>query len=55
MFNFEQLDVWQQSIEFADLIDKATDGFPSHELYSLTSQLRRATVSISSKALLTGR
>ena len=48
MFNFQQLDVWQQSIEFADLVYKATDGFPSHELYGLTSQLRRASVSVSS-------
>ena len=48
MFNFQQLDVWQSSIEFADSVYKATDSFPSHELYGLSSQLRRASVSISS-------
>ena len=48
MFNFQQLDVWQLSIEFADNVYKATEGFPSHELYGLMSQLRRASVSISS-------
>lgn len=48
MFNFQQLEVWQLSIDFADNVYKATDSFPSHELYGLTSQLRRASVSISS-------
>ena len=48
MFNFQQLEVWQLSIEFADNVYKTTDGFPSHELYGLTSKLRRASVSISS-------
>ncbi len=48
MFNFQQLEVWQLSIGFADSVYKTTDGFPSHELYGLTSQLRRASVSISS-------
>ena len=48
MFNFQQLEVWQLSIGFADSVYQATDGFPSHELYGLTSQLRRASVSVSS-------
>lgn len=48
MFNFQQLEVWQMSIEFAESIYKVTDQFPPHELYGLTSQLRRASVSISS-------
>lgn len=48
MFNFQQLEVWHLSIEFAELIYKATDSFPQHEIYGLTNQLRRAAVSISS-------
>ncbi|MFO1004419.1 MAG: four helix bundle protein [Planctomycetaceae bacterium] len=48
MFNFQHLEVWQLAIEFADLVYQATDGFPSHELYGLTTQLRRASVSVSS-------
>ena len=48
MFNFQQLDVWQLSIEFAEQIYNATDRFPPHEIYGLTNQLRRASVSISS-------
>ena len=48
MFNFEKLDVWQKSIDFADLIYNETRTFPSEERFGLTSQLRRAAVSISS-------
>jgi len=48
MFNFQHLEVWQMSIEFAESIYKITDQFPPHEMYGLTSQLRRAAVSISS-------
>jgi four helix bundle protein len=48
MFNFEKLEVWQQSIDFADLIYNETRGFPSEERFGLTNQLRRAAVSISS-------
>ena len=48
MFRFEKLDVWHRSIEFADLIYEATRVFPADERYGLTSQMRRAAVSISS-------
>ncbi len=48
MFNFEKLDVWQKAIEFADLIYTDTRSFPTEERFGLTSQLRRAAVSISS-------
>lgn len=48
MFRFEKFDVWQQAIEFADLIYSRTAAFPREEQYGLTSQMRRAAVSISS-------
>lgn len=48
MFGFEKLEVWQKAIEFADEIYRVTAKFPSDERFGLTSQLRRAAVSISS-------
>ena len=48
MFRFEKLDVWQKAIEFADLVYELTGAFPSEERFGLTSQMRRAAVSISS-------
>ena len=48
MFNFEKLEVWQKAIEFADYVYLVTKTFPDDERFGLTSQMRRATVSISS-------
>jgi four helix bundle protein len=48
MFNFEKLDVWQEAIQFADLVYELTVDFPGEERFGLTSQMRRAAVSISS-------
>jgi four helix bundle protein len=48
VFSFQQLDVWKVAIDFMDAVYETTERFPSHELYGLTSQLRRASVSISS-------
>ena len=48
MFNFEKLDVWQEAINFADLVYELTGAFSSDERFGLTSQMRRAAVSISS-------
>jgi four helix bundle protein len=42
----EKLDVWKRSVEMVVRIYKATEGFPTHERYGLTSQIRRAAVSI---------
>ena len=47
-FRFEKLGVWQKAIEFADAIYVVTRKFPNDERFGLTSQLRRAAVSISS-------
>ena len=39
---------WQEAVALALVIYRATAEFPKHELYGLTSQMRRAAVSISS-------
>ena len=48
MFSFEKLDVWKEAVEFADVIYLVTRDFPDSERFGLTSQMRRAAVSISS-------
>jgi len=45
MFNFEKLDVWQEAIQFADLVYALTGDFPEEERFGLTNQMRRAAVS----------
>ncbi|MCD6544968.1 MAG: four helix bundle protein [Flavobacteriaceae bacterium] len=47
-YSFERLEVWKESIELVKMIYGVTKSFPVSEKYGLTSQLRRATVSISS-------
>lgn len=41
-----KLDAWNTAIELVVDIYKATDSFPKEERYGLTSQIRRAKVSI---------
>jgi four helix bundle protein len=48
MFQFEKLDVWHKGVDFADRVYEATRSFPNDERFGLTSQLRRAAVSVSS-------
>lgn len=48
MQDFKKLRVWQLSREFVSDIYKLTSNFPSHELHSMTNQLRRASYSIPS-------
>ena len=48
MFRFEKLGVWQEAVEFADAVYAFTSAFPNDERFGLTSQMRRASVSISS-------
>jgi four helix bundle protein len=38
--------VWQKSMDLVVLVYKATEGFPRHELYGLTSQIRRVASSV---------
>ena len=46
-FKFENLKVWQLSLELTDEIDSLVRDFPAYELYSLSSQMRRAGNSVS--------
>lgn len=45
-FKFEELRVYQEAIELADFIYILTVDWPKAEVFGLTSQLRRAAVSI---------
>lgn len=46
MKNFKNLRVWEKSHDLTLKIYRATAEFPREELYGLTSQIRRASVSI---------
>ena len=46
MKDFRQLKVWEKSHQLALAIYKVTAKFPKEELYGLTSQVRRASMSI---------
>ncbi len=46
--HYRDLLVWQKAIELVTDIYRVTRGFPKDELYGLTSQIRRAAVSIPS-------
>ncbi|MEX2514070.1 MAG: four helix bundle protein [Cyclobacteriaceae bacterium] len=46
MRNFRNWDVWQNSRVFVKEIYIVTKGFPNEEKFGMTSQLRRAAVSI---------
>ena len=48
VYSFEKLEVWKEAIALVNLIYKITSTFPAEEKYGLTSQLRRASVSIAS-------
>lgn len=48
MFNFEKLDVWNDAIDFADLVYSTSRSFPADERFGLTTQIRRAAISVSS-------
>jgi four helix bundle protein len=46
--SFRDLVVWQRAVDLAVLIYKTTEQFPKSEMYGLTNQLRRASVSVAS-------
>ncbi len=46
-FKFENLKVWQSSIELSGQIYELTEKFPKKELFVLTSQMQRASDSVS--------
>jgi len=46
-FNFEKLNVWKIAVEYADDIHFITRKFPKEEVFSLSSQIKRACDSVS--------
>lgn len=48
MKTHHDLDVWKKAIDFVTQIYSLTKNFPKEEIYGLTSQIRRAVVSIPS-------
>ncbi len=46
MKTHKDLEVWMKSMEFVSKVYEKTVCFPSHEIYGIVSQLRRASVSI---------
>lgn len=46
--SYRELIVWQKAMDLVELVYAATKLFPKEELYGLTSQIRRAAVSVPS-------
>lgn len=46
MQSYKELIVWQRSVELVVSVYQLTEKFPKSELFGLTSQMRRAAVSI---------
>lgn len=44
--NYRDLIAWQKAMDLAESLYKTTQDMPREELYGLTSQMRRAAVSI---------
>ena len=48
MHKYRELKIWQRSMDFVVKVYEISSLFPKEERYSLTSQLRRSTVSVPS-------
>lgn len=48
MHDYEKLVVWQKSMDFVIFVYEITKKFPKNEDYALTSQIRRAVISVPS-------
>jgi four helix bundle protein len=46
--SFRDLKVWQKSVELTLLVYEFTRAFPKEEVFGLTAQMRRASISIAS-------
>lgn len=44
--NFQEVDVWKKAHQWVLAVYKVTESFPKQEMFGLTSQLRRAAVSV---------
>lgn len=49
--SYKDLNAWKRSIEVVEILYFHTKTFPASEIYGLTSQIRRAAISISSNML----
>lgn len=47
-FRFEKLEVWQEARKINQVVYRLTRKFPRDEIYAMTSQIRRASVSVCS-------
>ncbi|MDX2241880.1 MAG: four helix bundle protein [Leptolyngbyaceae cyanobacterium bins.302] len=45
---FKDLRVWQVGMDLVEQVYRVTQAFPAHEVYGLSNQMRRASVSIPS-------
>lgn len=45
-YKFEQLDVWEDTLDYIDQIHEITDRLPKRERYNLAQQMNRAANSI---------
>ena len=48
MKTHKDLEVWKKAIQFVTIIYGITQNFPKEEMYTLSSQMRRAAISIPS-------
>lgn len=46
--SYKELIVWQKAMDLSEEVYRLSQVFPSHELYALTNQIRRAVVSVPS-------
>jgi four helix bundle protein len=46
--SYRDLRVWQKAMDLAVEVYELTERFPKHEMYGLTSQIRRAAISVPS-------
>jgi four helix bundle protein len=44
--SYRDLEIWKISMQLAREVYQITEGMPKHEIYGLTSQIRRASVSV---------
>ena len=47
MFRFEDLEIWELSIDYANNCYDLAKQFPDYEIFALANQLRRSAISIS--------